>query len=69
MAVSDECKRKFLKLIAKRNGKFIIFKIENQSSGRDLESQMKPKRTSLHLNLPVTFLQSEKYGGLCQLQG
>ncbi|KAK4571643.1 hypothetical protein RGQ29_030166 [Quercus rubra] len=30
MAVSDECKLKFLELIAKRNCRFIIFKIENQ---------------------------------------
>ena len=30
MAVSDECKLKFMELIAKRNCRFIIFKIENQ---------------------------------------
>ena len=30
MAVSDECKLKFLELIAKRNCRFIIFKIEDQ---------------------------------------
>ncbi|XP_019465223.1 PREDICTED: actin-depolymerizing factor 12-like [Lupinus angustifolius] len=30
MAVSDECKLKFLELKAKRNYRFIVFKIENQ---------------------------------------
>ncbi|KAK9994486.1 hypothetical protein SO802_024189 [Lithocarpus litseifolius] len=30
MDESDECKLKFLELIAKRNCRFIIFKIENQ---------------------------------------
>ena len=30
MDVSDECKLKFLELTAKRNCRFIIFKIENQ---------------------------------------
>ena len=30
MAVSDVCKLKFMELIAKRNCRFIIFKIENQ---------------------------------------
>lgn len=31
MAVSDECKLKFLELKSKRNYRFIIFKIENQT--------------------------------------
>lgn len=31
MAVSDECKLKFLELKAKRNYRFIVFKIENQA--------------------------------------
>ncbi|OIW06341.1 hypothetical protein TanjilG_14986 [Lupinus angustifolius] len=30
MAVSDECKLKFLELKAKRNYRFIVFKIDNQ---------------------------------------
>ena len=30
MAVNDECKLKFVELKAKRNYRFIIFKIENQ---------------------------------------
>ncbi|KAK2404602.1 actin-depolymerizing factor [Trifolium repens] len=30
MAVNDECKLKFLELKAKRNYRFIVFKIENQ---------------------------------------
>ena len=30
MAVSDECKLKFLELKTKRNHRFIFFKIENQ---------------------------------------
>ena len=31
MAVSDECKLKFLELKAKRNYRFIVFKIEDQA--------------------------------------
>lgn len=30
LAVNDECKQKFLELKAKRNHRFIVFKIENQ---------------------------------------
>ncbi|XP_031283923.1 actin-depolymerizing factor-like [Pistacia vera] len=45
MAVNDECKLKFLELKAKRNHRFIVFKIEEQIQQVTVEKVGSPEET------------------------
>ncbi|XWS77061.1 hypothetical protein CRYUN_Cryun01aG0230200 [Craigia yunnanensis] len=45
MAVDDECKLKFLELKAKRNHRFIVFKIEEKTQQVIVEKLGSPKET------------------------
>lgn len=45
MAVNDECKLKFLELKAKRNHRFIVFKIDEQIQQVTVEKVGSPEET------------------------